>query len=154
MQQSIYEAAGGFEALTALAHAWHERCFADPLASHPFEHSDLPPDFSERLAAYLAEALGGPSHYTVSLGDHSQVLRLHAGNGAHPELDERAIELFALAMDDVPLPADPRLRSTLLAYFRWATAQMDAYPDSADDVPAGLPLPRWDWDGPVDKPRP
>jgi hemoglobin len=26
---------------------------------------------------------------------------------------------------------------------------MDAHPDTPDDVPDGLPFPRWSWDGPV-----
>lgn len=47
-------------------------------------------------------------------------------------------------------PEDPALTATLLAWFRWATAAMATYPDSPDDVPAGLSLPRWSWDGPVD----
>jgi hemoglobin len=77
------------------------------------------------------------------------VVRLHSGNGKHEEMDERAIACFAQALDDVALPSDPRLRETLKAYFRWATAAMAAYPNSAEDVPLGLALPRWSWDGPV-----
>jgi hypothetical protein len=34
-------------------------------------------------------------------------------------------------------------------YFRWATSAMAAYPDDPGDVPAGLHLPQWSWDGPV-----
>jgi hemoglobin len=54
-----------------------------------------------------------------------------------------------MALDDAALPDDERLRSTLKDYFRWATSAMAAYPDDPDDVPAGLPLPQWSWDGPV-----
>jgi hemoglobin len=33
-------------------------------------------------------------------------------------------------------------------YFAWATGTtMYSYHDSADDVPDGLPLPHWSWDG-------
>jgi hemoglobin len=41
------------------------------------------------------------------------------------------------------------LRSTLKAYFRWATEAMNTYPRSAEDVPAGLRVARWSWDGPM-----
>jgi hemoglobin len=146
---SIYDAAGGQATLSALAHAWHRRCLADPLASHPFTHGDLSPQLSQRLADYMGEALGGPPAYTSTGGEHSQVLRLHSGNGAHPELDERAIDLFALAMDDAAVPSDERLREALLGYFRWATGKMGDYPASPDDVPAALPLPHWSWTGPT-----
>jgi hypothetical protein len=43
-------------------------------------------------------------------------------------------------LDDARLPDDPRLRSTLKTYFRWATEAMSAHPGSADDVAAGLAL--------------
>jgi len=33
-------------------------------------------------------------------------------------------------------------------YFAWAaTTTMSRYHDSADDVPEGLSIPRWSWDG-------
>jgi hemoglobin len=77
------------------------------------------------------------------------VVRLHSGNGEHAEMDERAQICFAQALDDAGLPDDLRLRSALKAYFRWATEAMAAYPGSPQDVPAGLVLARWSWDGPA-----
>ncbi len=148
MTQSIYEVAGGRKAFVDLAHAWHARCLADPIVSHAFSNG-YHPQHSERLAAYWAEALGGPPEYTESLGDQSSVLRMHSGNGEHVEMDERGQSCFAQALDDAGLPEDPRLRSALIAYFRWATEAMATHPESADDVPAELPLARWSWDGPV-----
>jgi hemoglobin len=115
--------------------------------SHAFSHG-YHPQHTERLAAYWAEALGGPPRYTQSLGDETTVVGMHSGNGEHVEMDERAQICFALALDDAGLPDDPRLRSTLKAFFRWATDRMSTYPESADDVPPGLQLARWSWDGP------
>jgi hemoglobin len=77
---SIYEAADGPQAFLTLAHAWHQRSLRDPLVSPPFSHPGLHPQHPERLAAYWAEALGGPPVYTDAMGDESHVLRLHAGN--------------------------------------------------------------------------
>lgn len=151
MEQTIYEAVGGFDALLRLAHAWHARCLADPVASHPFDHPGQHPGHLVRLATYWAEALGGPADYTRSMGDHSHVLRLHAGNGEHHEVDARAIACFDAALDDADLPDDERLRGALLDYFRWGTELMAAHPESPDDVQAGLPLPRWSWNGPADE---
>lgn len=147
MAQSIFEAAGGRQAFLNLARAWHARCLADPIVSHAFSHG-YHPQHSERLAAYWAEALGGPPDYTTAFGDQSHVVRIHSGNGPHEEMDERAQTCFALALDDAALPDDPRLRDTLKAYFRWATTAMAAYPHSPDAVPSALPLARWSWNGP------
>lgn len=148
MSGSLYDAVGGSAPLLALAHAWHARCLADPLANHPFSHPGLHPQHTERLAAYWAEALGGPRAYTDGLGDETHVERIHAGNGEHAELDERCIELFAQALEDADLP--PVTRAPLERYFRTMTVHLAAHPDSPDQVPDDLPLPHWSWDGPTD----
>jgi hemoglobin len=148
MTQTIFEAAGGSQAFLNLSHAWHARCLADPIVSHAFSHG-FHPQHSERLAAYWAEALGGPPDYTESMGSESIVTRMHAGNGEHHEMDERAIACFSQALDDACLPDDLRLRATLTAYFRWATERLSGHPVSAADVPDGLAVACWSWDGPV-----
>ncbi len=145
----MYDAAGGGPALLALAHAWHERCLADPVVSHAFSHG-FHPQHSERLAAYWAEALGGPADFSGSVGDETEVVRTHSGNGEHVEMDRRALEAFVLALDDAGLPNDPRLRQTLTDYFAWGIREMARFHESADDVPTGLPMPRWSWDGLAD----
>lgn len=147
-QSSLFEAAGGMDGLRHLAAAWHERVLADEVVSHAFRHGTHP-DHTERLAAYWAEALGGPAAFTGAYGDETSVVRMHSGNGEHREMDERAIACFAQALDDAELPDDARLRSALTAYFRWATERMSGHPQSAASVPDGLALARWSWDGPV-----
>jgi hemoglobin len=149
VDSTIYDAAGGGEAFLALADAWHRRCLDDPVVSHAFSHPGGHPQHIERLAAYWAEALGGPTDYSDTMGDHSHVLRMHSGNGEHTVMDERAQACFAQALDDAGLPDDERLRTTLKDYFRWATTGMGTYPESAEAVPSGLSLPHWSWDGPV-----
>jgi hemoglobin len=146
MEESVYDAVGGLPAFVALAHAWHARCLADPVVSHAFSHG-YHPQHSERLAAYWAEAFGGPADFTETISDHSEVLRMHSGNGEHAEMDRRALDAFVMALDDAGLPADPPLRQVLIDYFAWGIEHMDRYPGSADEVPEGLPLPHWSWDG-------
>ncbi len=144
--ETLYEAAGGEDGLLRLAHAWHERVLADEVVAHAFSHG-FKDDHTPRLAAYWAEALGGPSAYTDRYGDESYVVRLHSGNGPHEDMDRRAIACFDTALDDVGL-TDDRLRTALHDYFAWATTTtMSRYHHSPDDVPDGLALPRWSWDG-------
>ena len=147
--RSVYEAAGGEEGLLRLAEAWHARVLADEVVSHAF-NAGFRRDHTQRLAAYWAEALGGPSAYTSLYGDETSVVRLHSGNGQHEEMDRRAIACFDLALEDTGLAADGVVRQALHDYFAWATtSSMAAYPDSAQDVPAGLRIPRWSWNGPL-----
>ncbi|MBO0691815.1 MAG: group II truncated hemoglobin [Acidimicrobiaceae bacterium] len=148
--QSVYEAAGGAEGMVRLAEAWHTRVTADEIVGHAFRLGVLP-DHTERLATYWGEALGGPPTYTRTYGDESSVVRIHSGNGPHEEMNERAIACFDQALVDAGLAADDRVRQVLHDYFAWATTTtMYGYHDSADDVPEGLALPHWSWDGPVE----
>jgi hemoglobin len=144
---TVYEAAGGSGGLLRLAEAWHARVMADEEVSHAFSHG-YRPDHSERLAAYWAEALGGPPMYSQRYGDETSVVRIHSGNGPHEEMDRRAIACFDRALEDAGLAADGRLRQVLHDYFAWATTTtMARYHRSADDVPDGLRIPQWSWGG-------
>jgi hemoglobin len=134
---TLYEAVGGFDAILALTRGWHALCLADPTAAHPFEH-DLHPYHDERLAAYLAEALGGPGLYTAGYGDESSVQRIHAGNGVHPELDEACLAAFDLALADTGITGETAGRVS--AYFRAATMAQRAFAEGAHRVPDGLPF--------------
>jgi hemoglobin len=135
---TLYEDAGGYDALLALCRRWHELCLADPDAAHPFEKDDMHPQHDERLAAYLAEAFGGPRLYTAGYGNESSMQRIHAGNGEHVELDEVCLRLFDDALADTGIPG--ATAEGIAAYFRAATVAMRAYDENPDQVPDELPL--------------
>jgi hemoglobin len=120
---------------------------ADEVVGHAFSHG-FHPQHSQRLAAYWAEALGGPTTFSAAYGDETSVVRIHSGNGVHEEMDRRAIACFDEAMADVGMGADHVLRGVLHDYFAWAaTTSMSRYRRSADDVPDGLRIPHWSWEG-------
>jgi len=145
--QTIYEAIGGNEGLRKLAGAWHARVLQDEVVSHAFSHG-YHPQHTERLAAYWAEALGGPTTYSEQHGDETSVVRMHSGNGPHEEMDQRAIACFDQALEDIGLARNDRLWTVLHDYFAWATnTTMARYHHSADDVPDGLSIPKWSWNG-------
>ena len=147
MREAVYEAVGGLDGFRRLAAAWHARAVADEVVGHAFSHG-FHPDHTERLAAYWAEAFGGPPSYTGQYGDETSVVRIHSGNGVHEDMDRRAIATFDEALVDVGLDGDDELRRVLHDYFAWTTTNsMAQYHRSADDVPDGLPLVRWSWDG-------
>lgn len=145
--RTVYEAAGGIEGLRRLASAWHKRVMADEVVSHAFSHG-FHPDHTERLAAYWAEALGGPVMYSAKYADETTVVKMHSGNGPHEEMDGRAIACFDQALVDVGLAEADPLRRVLHDYFaRATTTTMSRFHESADDVPEGLSIPRWSWSG-------
>ena len=134
---SLYDALGGFDPILALTRRWHELCLQDPEAAHPFEH-ELHPYHDERLAAYLAEAFGGPKLYSAGYGDESYVQQLHACNGVHIELDEACLAAFDLALADVGMTGEPAARAS--SYFRRATEEQRVWSGEGAQVPPGLPF--------------
>jgi hemoglobin len=151
---TVYEAMGGEEAVQNLARAWHTRVMADEIVSHAFSHG-FHPEHTERLAAYWAEALGGPTRYSDCFGNEGTVVRMHSGNGPHEEMDRRAIACFDEALVDAGLDGHDRLRQVLHNYFEWATTTtMSRYHQSEQEVPEGLRIPKWSWEGLVPDPGP
>ena len=139
--------AGGSEGILRLAHAWHARVVADEVVNHAFSPTITlsTPNASPPI---WIEALGGPADYSAHLGDETSVVRVHSGHGPHEEMDRRAVLCFDQALADASLDGDERLRQTLHDYFSWATTTtMARYHDTPDDVPDGLPIPHWSWDG-------
>ncbi len=91
------------------------------------------------------EALGGPPLYSPRYGDETSVVRIHSGNGAHEEMDRRAIACVDQALADIGLAntglaADERLRQVLHDYFAWATTTtMARYHPSQDQCRTAWP---------------
>ena len=72
---------------------------------------------------------------------------MHSGNGPHDEMNERAVACFDQAMADLGIATDDPVHQVLHDYFAWTTVTINRFEDSADDVPEGLSVPRWSWDG-------
>ena len=129
-----------------LAHAWHERVLADEVVSHAFSHG-FHPQHTERLAAYWAEALGGPTTFSERYGDETRSSACTAATDPTRRWTGGRSTCFDQALRR--RRARPTSASGVLHdYFAWATTTtMARYHDSADDVPDGLTIPHWSWDG-------
>jgi hemoglobin len=147
MRQTLYEFAGGEGAFEPFAVALHRRCLADPELNHPFSHADQNPEHVPRLAAYLAEVFGGPARYSAACADQSYLVGLHAGNGDMSDLGRRFAGCFMLAADDAGWPADPEFRTAIRGYIDWSVGTVALSHPHDTDIPAGLPVPHWSWDG-------
>jgi hemoglobin len=143
---SIYDAVGGDAAFLAVARAFHARALADPSLNHPFSHPGHP-QHVERLAAYWAEALGGPAVYTSEMSDQTAMLRVHANNGSGDDFEERFLACFMAALDDAAISEDVELRAALRTYMEWSLADVLQYAPADAVVPDRLAVPRWTWEG-------
>src|SRR5262245_2851157 len=114
---TLYEWAGGAEALDRLTNNFYRRVRADPILASVF--SNLPDDHPHHVALWLGEVFGGPKTYTEQHGGYSHMLSKHLGLGITEEQRARWVQLVTPAADDAGLPSDPEFRSALLAYVEW-----------------------------------
>ena len=141
---TLYEWAGGEEALRRLIDAFYDRVEADDLLSGFFP-GGVNEAHREQVTAWWSEVFGGPARYTDELGGYEHMIAKHRGLGISPEQRFRFASLMSVAADDAGLPDDPEFRSALVAYLEWGTrlAMHNSQPGAA--VPAHAPVPRWGW---------
>jgi truncated hemoglobin YjbI len=140
-----FEWAGGLPALTRTARLLYETHVpADPLLAPLF--ATMPPDQPQRLAGWLAAALGGPP------SEHPDVdLRATVGwtDGEFGEPERaRWVTLLGAAADEALLPAEPAFRAVFSAGVEWLSRTARAPGEGK-----GHRTPHWDW-GPAGSPPP
>jgi hemoglobin len=144
-EPTLFDHAGGAEALRRLADAQYRRCLTDPVLTPVFGTRGRP-GHVDHLAAWLGEVFGGPDVYTRELGGHSALLRHHANLSITEEQRRRFVEVFMEAADEVGLPADERFRRRLREYLEWGSGIAVAVSQPGADVSSREPVPRWGWE--------
>ena len=103
MDNSVYELAGGDEALQNLAAAFYRRVLTDSLMLPLFENPD--DDHANRMALFLGEYFGGHSEHTRQRGGDATMAHIHVGLKISNLQRERWLEHMRAAFDEVHMPA-------------------------------------------------
>lgn len=141
---TLFEWAGGQEALERLINAFYDRVERDELLS-PFFPGGVGAEHRRHVVVWWSEVFGGPARYTEELGGYEQMLAKHRGLEISAEQRFRFASLMSLAADDAELPADPEFRSALIAYLEWGTRLAMHNSRSEAEVAEHAPVPRWGW---------
>jgi hemoglobin len=149
---TLFEYAGGRQAIGRLADAQYRRCLADPVLAEIFG-TEGRPEHVEHLADWLTEVLGGDRLYTERHGGHEALLRHHANLRIDERHRARFVRVFMEAADEVSLPGDERFRRRLLDYLEWGSKIAQDVSRPGASIDAGQPVPVWDW-GPEGPPGP
>src|ERR671932_403056 len=136
---TLYEFAGGREALRSLADAQYRRCLTDPVLVEIFG-SQGRPEHVDHLADWLSEVLGGPKLYTERHGGHGALLRHHANLGIDERQRRRFVEVFVEAADEVGLPDDPVFRTRRREYLDWGSKIAQEIPQPGVDTTSDEPV--------------
>jgi hemoglobin len=140
---TLYEWAGGAEALERLTEIFYGKVRADPLLEPVFREMDR--EHPKHVATWLGEVFGGPPLYTEEHGGYPHMVRKHLNRRLTEQMRRRWVELLCDAADEAQLPADPEFRSAFLAYIEWGTriAVVNSQPGATPPLEA--PIPRWGW---------
>jgi truncated hemoglobin YjbI len=104
---TLFDWAGGAEALSRLTHVFYARVRKDELLAPVFAH--MPEDHPEHVATWFGEVLGGPPAYTEEHGGYPHMMRKHLGVGITEEQRKRWVALIGPRRSRVPLRV-PRVR--------------------------------------------
>lgn len=140
---TLYEWAGGAEALDRLFTRFYQRVAEDGLLAPVFAGMD--PHHPQHVAAWLGEVFGGPAVYSAERGGHRHMASRHLGRGLTEEMRRRWIALLMDTADEVGLPADPEFRAVFAYYLEWGTRMALMYAGPNPPPLGEAPMPRWDW---------
>jgi hemoglobin len=145
---SLYEHAGGDEALHRLEEVFYSKVLADPVLRALFPNRQ--PHHVDHLTLFTAESFGGPDHFTRELGfDH--LIEVHRGLKISEEQRRRFARLYMEALDEAGMPDDPPFREAVRAHIEFGSrvAQQNSRAKT-DDIHPLREVPRWGWPGDSD----
>jgi hemoglobin len=141
---TLYEWAGGRQAIERLINAFYDRVEGDDLLSRLFP-GGVRAEHRDHVTSWWCEVFGGPPRYTNELGGYERMLGKHRDLGITLDQRFRFASLMSLAADDADLPADPEFRSALVAYLEWGTRLALENSQPGAKVVEHAPVPRWGW---------
>ncbi|WP_436775784.1 group II truncated hemoglobin [Yinghuangia sp. YIM S09857] len=140
---TLFEWAGGAEALDRLFTRFYERVAEDEVLAPVFAGMDA--HHAQHVAAWLGEVFGGPEVYSTEHGGHQHMASMHLGRGITETQRRRWVALLVDTADEVGLPDDPEFRGVLAYYLEWGTRMAIIYSGSNPPPLPQTPMPRWDW---------
>jgi hemoglobin len=143
---SLYEHAGGEEALHRLEQIFYDSVLRDPLLQPLFGSGQ--PQHVEHLTMFTAESFGGPDRFTRELGfDH--LIAVHRGLGITEEQRQRFVELYMAALDEADMPADEAFRAAVREHVEFGTrvAMQNSHATTDAELYPLHEVPRWTWPG-------
>lgn len=142
-QPSLYEWAGGAEALDRLMAEFYRTVRADEVLAPLF--ADMPVDHPHHVALFFGEIFGGPADYTAERGGFGVMRGKHVNRDIQPEQRARWVHLMLEAADTVGMPDDPEFRSALAAYLEWGSRRAMANSRPGAKLTRRKTMPRWGW---------
>jgi hemoglobin len=146
LMPTLFEFAGGLEALHRLEQTFYDSVLKDPLLQPLFGAGQ--PQHVDHLTAFTAESFGGPDDFSRDLG-FAHLIAIHRGLKITEEQRQRFVALYLGALDAAELPLDPAFREAVREHVEFGSQvalQNSNATTDADQHPL-REVPRWTWPG-------
>ena len=143
---SLYEFAGGEEALHRLEDTFYSSVLNDPLLQPLFGAGK--PEHVDHLTAFTAESFGGPDAFTRELG-FAHLINVHRHLQITEEQRERFVQLYMAALDASDLPDNEEFREAIRSHVEFGSkvAMQNSHAETEDQLHPLREVPRWTWSG-------
>lgn len=143
---SLFEHAGGDEALHRLEELFYDKVLADPLLKTLF--TSRQPHHVEHLTWFTAESFGGPDTFTRELG-FRHIIDTHRHLQISDEQRERFVQLYLESVDEAGLPNDASFRQAIRTHVEFGSrvAQQNSNATTDSELHPIREVPHWSWSG-------
>ena len=143
---SLYEHAGGEEAIHRLEEVFYGKVLTDPVLKPLFGEGR--PTHVDRLTAFTAESFGGPDRFSRELG-FGHLISVHRHLKITEEQRQRFVELYMEALEEASLPEDEPFREAVRSHVEFGSrvAMQNSHAESDDELHPLREVPRWSWQG-------
>lgn len=143
---SLFDHAGGAPALRRFVEIFYRSVLDDPLLQPLFGSGR--PTHVDRLAAFDAEAFGGPDEFTREMGGFAHLIEVHRGLRIREDQRQRFVELYLAAADIAGLPADRPFRESLRTHVEFGShvAMQNSHAHTDDELHPLREVPKWQWE--------
>ena len=144
---TLYEHAGGEEAIHHLEEIFYASVLADPLLQPLFGAGQ--PHHVDHLTAFTSESFGGPDRFTSDLGGFDGLIAAHRHKHISEEQRQRFVELYLAALDQAGLPDDPAFRDAVREHVEFGSqvAVQNSHAETDDELHPLREVPHWTWAG-------
>jgi len=146
IMETIYEHAGGHDALRHFIDIFYASVLADPVL-HPL-FGEGRPEHVDHLTAFESESFGGPDDFTRDLG-FAHLIDVHRGLKITEQQRRRFVELYLAAASTAGLPDDPAFREALQSHVEFGSqvAMQNSHAETDDQLHPLREVPKWTWSG-------
>jgi hemoglobin len=142
---TLYEHAGGDEALHRLEDLFYDKVLADPILASLF--TERVTTHVDHLTWFTAESFGGPDRFTRQLG-FQYIIDVHRHLRITDEQRERFVSLYMAALNEAGLPADEPFRAAVRSHLDFGShvAQQNSWAATDEELHPIREVPRWTWE--------